>query len=92
MLGWVIISIYCFKAQTYLLYSFSLLSGKGFSMHLCAKDFDEAHISIRNLYPKSKFKYTKLKKPVDIDYDEKEEKNKTDKVENNIAESGNALI
>lgn len=60
LLGWIIFSIYCHKSQSNLLLSFSLLSGKGFSIMLAAKNLHEAQKTIRLINPKAKFKYTKL--------------------------------
>ncbi len=86
MLGWLILSIYCYKAQTNLLFSFSLLSGKAFTMQLAAPTIEFTHEKVRELYPKSKFKYSKLENPV---FEETEE---NEKVEKNINGTNNALV
>ena len=63
LLGWVLTSVYCYKAQLNLLFSFSMLEGKAFSMKLAAKSMDEAQNLIRNIDPKSRFMYSKLAEP-----------------------------
>ena len=92
LLGWLLSSIYCYKAQLNLLFSFSMLEGKAFSMKFASKSIDEAHKVIRALDPKSKFKYSRLPDPI-ID-DEKEEKqsenNNNDK--NIVDENKEALV
>ena len=39
LLGWVLTSIYCYKAQLNLLFSFSMLEGKAFSLKVAAKEY-----------------------------------------------------
>ena len=41
-LGWLLTSIYCYKAQLNLLFSFSMLEGKVFCVKLLSKSIDEA--------------------------------------------------
>tara|TARA_X000000950_G_scaffold284870_1_gene389028 strand:- start:7129 stop:7929 length:801 start_codon:yes stop_codon:yes gene_type:complete len=65
LLGWIIFSIYCHKCQSNLLRSFSLLSGKGFSLIIASKNIHEAQKTIRLINPKAKFKYTKLEDEID---------------------------
>lgn len=76
-LGWLLTSIYCYKAQLNLLYSFSMLEGKVFCIKLLSRSIDEAQKTIRKLDPKSKFKFSKLPKPL-IEEVEKNEKDNTD--------------
>ena len=63
LLGWVLTSVYCYKAQLNLLFSFSMLEGKAFSLKVAAKNIDEAHKIIRELDPKSRFMFSKLPNP-----------------------------
>ena len=63
LLGWILTSVYCYKAQLNLLFSFSMLEGKAFSMKFAAKSMDEAHNLIRNIDPKSRFMFSKLADP-----------------------------
>ena len=63
LLGWVLTSVYCYKAQLNLLFSFSMLEGKAFSLKIAAKNIDEAHKIIRELDPKSRFMFSKLPNP-----------------------------
>ena len=88
VIGWAIISVYCYKAQSNLLFSFSVLSGKAFSMNIAAKNIHYAHELIRELNPKSKFKYSKLKEPEIVN-------NKIEdaqKINNNVAADEKALV
>ncbi|MBH43522.1 MAG: hypothetical protein CMP25_01895 [Rickettsiales bacterium] len=86
-IGWIIVSIYCYKAQKNLILGFALLSGKALSMKIVATNIHEAHKIIRCFYPKSKFKYSRLDDPHEIE-DEKNFSN--DK--KNISETKNALV
>ena len=86
LLGWVLTSVYCYKAQLNLLFSFSMLEGKVFSLKFAAKSIDEAHKTIRSLDPKSKFLFSKLEQPINEDED-KEKKN-----ENIVDEKQEALV
>ena len=63
LLGWILTSVYCYKAQLNLLFSFSMLEGKAFSMKFAAKSMDEAQKLIRNIDPKSRFMFSKLAEP-----------------------------
>ena len=100
VLGWLLTSIYCYKAQQNLLYSFSMLEGKDFTLKLAAKSIDHAQLTIRSLDAKSRFKYTKLENPVEEDEKEKEKekevKNKTKEdnsaTENIVDEKKEALV
>tara|TARA_X000000950_G_C13807210_1_gene616097 strand:- start:290 stop:1078 length:789 start_codon:yes stop_codon:yes gene_type:complete len=92
LIGWLCTSIYCYLAQKELLISFSMLSGKAFSIILASNNLENAENIVRELNPKSKFEYSKLKDPdpkidtEDNDLDEnKKEKNK-------ISETQEALI
>ena len=73
-LGWVLTSVYCYQAQLNLLFSFSMLEGKVFSLKFAAKSIDEAHKTIRSLDPKSKFLFSKLEQPINEDEDRKKMK------------------
>ena len=86
-IGWVIVSIYCYKAQKNLVFGFTLLSGKAISMKIASNNVHEAHKTIRCFYPKSRFKYSRLDDPQEID----DEKNLS-KDQKNISETENALI
>ena len=55
LLGWIMTSVYCYKAQLNLLFSFSMLEGKAFSAKIAARSIDDAQQIIRNLDPKSRF-------------------------------------
>lgn len=90
LIGWLILSIYCYKAQTNLLYSFSLLTGKAFSLKFACKDIHEAHLIIRRLNPNSKFKFSKLENPNSPD--EEIEKNSKLKEKNVMDESNKILV
>tara|TARA_B100000686_G_C16729207_1_gene939588 strand:+ start:295 stop:1104 length:810 start_codon:yes stop_codon:yes gene_type:complete len=76
LLGWLLTCIYCYKAQLNLLYSFSMLEGKVFCLKIAANSMDQAHETIRNLDPKSKFRYSKLLPPNIEEIDENTKKNK----------------
>ena len=71
LLGWILTSVYCYKAQLNLLFSFSMLEGKVFSLKFATKSIDEAHKTIRSLDPKSKFLFSKLEQPINEDEDKK---------------------
>ncbi len=88
LIGWLSICIYCYKGQSNLLFSFALLSGKAFCMKIASPDIHLAHKTIRSLYPKSKFKYSKLENPTF----ENEEHDNNSKIENNIDETNKALV
>ena len=91
LFGWLLTSIYCYKAQLNLLYSFSMLEGKVFCMQLAAKSFDHAHQVIRKIDPKSKFKYSKLPDPKFEEIDNNDSQKK-DNTENIIDEKKEALV
>ena len=78
LLVWLLTSIYCYKAQLNLLFSFSMLEGKVFCMKMAANSMDEAQKIVRKLDPKSKFKFTRLPKPLveEIDENKKDKDNK----------------
>ena len=63
LLGWVLTSVYCYQAQLNLLFSFSMLEGKVFTLKFAAKSIDEAHKTVRSIDPKSKFLFSKLEEP-----------------------------
>jgi len=91
LLGWILTSVYCYKAQLNLLFSFSMLEGKAFSMKFSAKSIDEAHNLIRNIDPKSRFMYSKLANPEIEEVSTKNtEKNKENS--NIIDEKSEALV
>lgn len=87
IIGWMISSIYCYKAQKNLLISFALLSGKAFTMELASPNIHHAQETVRRLFPRSYFKFSKLDKPNIISEDEKLPEDKK-----NISESQNALV
>ena len=91
LLGWVLTSVYCYKAQLNLLFSFSMLEGKAFSMKLAAKSMDEAQNLIRNIDPKSRFMYSKLAEP---EIEEVSPENAKKNVENSniVDEKSEALV
>ena len=94
-LGWLLTSIYCYKAQLNLLFSFSMLEGKVFCVKLLSKSIDEAQKTIRKLDPKSKFKFSKLPKPLveEVEKDKKEENvNKKDSNKENIVDENQTVI
>ena len=91
LLGWVLTSVYCYKAQLNLLFSFSMLEGKAFSMKLAAKSMDEAHNLIRNIDPKSRFMYSKLAEP-EIEEVSPENAKKNEGNSNIIDEKSEALV
>ncbi len=86
-IGWIIVSIYCYKAQKNLVFGFTLLSGKALSMKIAATNIHEAHKIVRYLYPKSKFKYSRLDSPREVEGEDNFSKDKK-----NISETENALI
>ena len=94
LLGWLFTSIYCYKAQLNLLYSFSMLEGKVFCFKLLAKSIDEAQLIVRKLDPKSKFKFSKLPKPlVEETKDKKSEsEKKSNKNKENIVDENQTVI
>mgnify|MGYP001271165080 CR=1 FL=1 len=74
-LGWLLTSIYCYKAQLNLLHSFSMLEGKVYCVKLVARSIDDAQKIVRKLDPKSKFKFSKLPMPL-VEEVEKDNENK----------------
>ena len=64
-----------------------MLSGKALSMKIAATNIHEAHKIIRYLYPKSKFKYSRLDSPQGVEGEDNFSKDKK-----NISETENALI
>ena len=86
LLGWVLTSVYCYQAQLNLLYSFSMLEGKVFTLKLASKSMEEAQKTIRSLDPKSKFLFSKLENPK-IEEDKENEKN-----QNIVDEKKEALV
>ena len=90
-LGWILTSVYCYKAQLTFLFSFSMLEGKAFSMKFAAKSMDEAHNLIRNIDPKSRFMYSKLADP-EIEEVPTENTKKNEENSNIIDEKSEALV
>jgi uncharacterized membrane protein (DUF485 family) len=86
LLGWVLTSVYCYQAQLNLLYSFSMLEGKVFTLKLACKSMEEAQKTIRSIDPKSKFLFSKLENPK-IEEDKKNEEN-----QNIVDEKKEALV
>ena len=86
LLGWVLTSVYCYQAQLNLLFSFSMLEGKVFTLKFAAKSIDEAHKTVRSIDPKSKFLFSKLEEP------QLEDENKDEKNENIVDEKQEALV
>ena len=91
LLGWILTSVYCYKAQLNLLFSFSMLEGKAFSLKFAAKSIDEAHNLIRNIDPKSRFMYSKLADPI-IEEVQNEDTKKNEENSNIIDEKSEALV
>ena len=91
LLGWILTSVYCYKAQLNLLFSFSMLEGKAFSLKLAAKSIDEAHNIIRKIDPKSRFMYSKLADPI-IEEVPNEDTKKNEENSNIIDEKSEALV
>ena len=91
LLGWTLTSVYCYKAQLNLLFSFSMLEGKAFSMKFAAKSMDEAHNQIRNLDPKSRFMFSKLAEPEKEEVSPENTK-KNEENSNIIDEKSEALV
>ena len=92
LIGWLLTSIYCYKAQLNLLYSFSMLEGKVFCIKLVSKSMDEAQKTIRKLDPKSKFKFTRLPKPLIEEVEEKKENKKSKDKENIVDETQTVIV
>ena len=92
LLGWLLTSIYCYKAQLNLLFSFSMLEGKVFCMKLVASSMDEAQKIVRQLDPKSKFKFTKLPNPLIEEVDEKKDKKENKENKENIVDEKETVI
>ena len=82
LFGWLLMSLYCYKAQLNLMYSFSMLEGKVFCMNISSKTIDHAQRIIREIDPKSRFQYSKLPDPVSEDIGQESEK-KQDIVDEN---------
>ena len=74
LFGWLLMSLYCYKAQLNLMYSFSMLEGKVFCMNIAAKSLDHAQEIIRKIDSKSKFKYSKLPHPLNENLEKEAEK------------------
>ena len=91
LLGWILTSVYCYKAQLNLLFSFSMLEGKAFSMKLAAKSIHDAHNLIRNIDPKSRFMYSKLADPEKEEVSTENTK-KNEENSNIIDEKSEALV
>ena len=94
-LGWLLTSIYCYKAQLNLLYSFSMLEGKVFCIKILSKSVDDAQKTIRKLDPKSKFKFSKLPKPLveEVEKDKKDDNvKKKDSNKENIVDENQTVI
>ena len=87
LLGWVLTSVYCYQAQLNLLFSFSMLEGKVFTLKFAPKSIDEAHKTVRSIDPKSKFLFSKLEEPQLEDENKDEKKN-----ENIVDEKQEALV
>ncbi len=90
-LGWLLTSLYCYKAQLNLLYSFSMLEGKVFCIKLVAKSIDDAQKTVRQLDPKSKFKFSKLPNPLVEEIETKDEDKKKNK-ENIVDENQTVVV
>ena len=82
LFGWLLMSLYCYKAQLNLMYSFAMLEGKVFCMNISSKTMDHAQKIIREIDPKSRFQYSKLPDPVSEDIGQESEK-KQDIVDEN---------
>ena len=91
LLGWILTSVYCYKAQLNLLFSFSMLEGKAFSLKFAAKSIDDAQNLIRNIDPKSRFMYSKLADPI-IEEVPNEDNKKNKENSNIIDEKSEALV
>ena len=91
LLGWILTSVYCYKAQLNLLFSFSMLEGKAFSLKFAAKSIDDAQNLIRNIDPKSRFMYSKLADPI-IEEVPNEDTKKNEENSNIIDEKSEALV
>ena len=76
LLGWILTSVYCYQAQLNLLFSFSMLEGKVFTLKFAAKSIDGAHKIVRSIDPKSKFLFSKVEEP-QIEEENKMKKMKT---------------
>ena len=93
LLGWLLTSLYCYKGQLNLLYSFSMLEGKVFCNNIAANSIDHAQRIIRKLDAKSRFKYTKLENPNIEEITEKDNKKSDENNEENIVdEKKEALV
>ena len=91
LIGWVLTSLYCYQAQLNLLFSFSMLEGKVFSMKIASKSIDKAHETIRKLDPKSRFQYSKLENPIIEDEKQKEVEDSKEN-QNIISENKEAIV
>ena len=92
LIGYLLTSLYCYKAQLNLLYSFSMLEGKVFCFKLVAGSMDEAQKIIRKFDPKSKFRYTKLPKPLIEEVDEDKNLDKKEPNKENIVDEKDTVI
>ncbi len=95
LIGYLLTSLYCYKAQLNLLYSFSMLEGKVFCFKLAAKSMDEAQRVIRKFDPKSKFKFSRLPKPLIEEVEDKKESNgdeNKNKKENIVDENQTVIV
>ena len=94
LLGWIMTSVYCYKAQLNLLFSFPMLEGKAFSAKIAARSIDDAQQIIRNLDPKSRFLHSKLEDPKveEESNDKKSDKQEIDKNSNIVDEKKEALV
>tara|TARA_B100000575_G_C22735195_1_gene440336 strand:- start:306 stop:524 length:219 start_codon:yes stop_codon:yes gene_type:complete len=72
-----------------------MLEGKVFCLRLLSKSMDDAHKTIRKLDPKSKFKFTKLPKPLIEEVEketEKKSKQDDDDKENIVDEKQTVIV
>ena len=92
LIGYLLTSLYCYKAQLNLLYSFSMLEGKVFCFKLVAGSMDEAQKIIRKFDPKSKFRFTKLPKPLIEEVDEDKNLDKKEPNKENIVDEKDTVI
>jgi hypothetical protein len=72
-----------------------MLEGKVFCVKLLSKSIDEAQKTIRKLDPKSKFKFSKLPKPLveEVEKDKKDDNvNKKDSNKENIVDENQTVI
>ena len=69
-----------------------MLEGKVFCIKLVSKSMDEAQKTIRKLDPKSKFKFTRLPKPLIEEVEEKKENKKSKDKENIVDETQTVIV